>query len=563
MNNKNENINDDSRHICNNKKKENDIIANIKEINMKINQIDERIKMLKEEKLIINNELINIISCKESIDAFIKFNHYLIKNYQENKNNIINYNNKEKIDEEIYRKNKWNSTINLKFYELDIIDIEKFANNFNEIIFDLYDLNNLKMNNSFAEIIKNEYDSSLKNIQNGKCAFNKNIFLKSISYKIVNNLIPFLKLNKENYNINDINQNITIYLSYYIKSLYYEKIINENFKFINKEYKYNKKELQKIIIELNNEKKKQEIIKMDIHEKIINDEKNVNSLNNVLIKDKLLNNFNEEKNKLSQEENDYLQICYNINNLEIQRNEIMYDCEKIINEYKNIINGLNIEKNKLDKELDKIDKKTSKLSTNIEQRTLKANNEIIEYRKVIAEKYNNIKEYLKKCRTKLGENTDEYNALITSINDTMKQKNDDFLDIDEIKSKKLVFNQDNNHKGKERNENLLKNSFLSPLNDKTLSKFSKYSTNKIKKHINYYNKYFSNDLKNEKEKNKRKKNLKSFSQINFYKGSYNSPDIYTKTKNRNNSINKSNEIKNAFIYSQNATSFIDKYAQNL
>ena len=76
---------------------------------------------------------------------------------------------KEKIDEEIYKKNKWNSTINLQFYELSIIDFEKLADNFNEIIFDLYNLNNLKMNNSFAEIIKKEINSSIKNIQSGKC----------------------------------------------------------------------------------------------------------------------------------------------------------------------------------------------------------------------------------------------------------------------------------------------------------------------------------------------------------------------------------------------------------
>ena len=570
LKNNNENITDNKSKsnedfIYNNKQKENDIINNINEINLKINQIDERIKMLREEKLTINNELINIISCKESIDAFIKFNHYLIKNYQENKDNKMDKNIKEKIDEEIYKKNKWNSTINLHFYELSIIDFEKLSDNFNEIIFDLYNLNKLKMNNSFAEIIKKEINSSIKNIQSGKCLFNKNIFLKSISYKIVNNLISHLQLDKKNNNINDINQNIIIYLSYYIKSLYYEKIINENFKFINKEYKYNKKELQKIISELNNEKKKQEIIKMDIHEKVINDEKNENIINNVLIKSKLLDNFNEKSNKLSQEENDYLQTCYKINNLEIQKNEIISDSEKIINEFKNIINELNNEKNKLNKELEEIDKKISNLSTNIEERTIKANNEIIEYRKVIAEKYNNIKEHLKKCKIKYGENTEEYNSLLTSINDTIKQKSNDICDINEIRIKQLAYSQDNAYKLKERNENLLKNSFYSSFNYKTKPKIGKYSSNKITKHINYYNKYFSHNLNEEKEKNKRKPNLKSFSQIQFYKGSYN-PSLDNNIKNKNNNSNKdiSNEIKNNnIIQSQNVTSMIDKYAKNL
>ena len=44
-----------------NKMKENNILNNIKEINLKINQIDETLRMLKEEKNSINNELIIVI----------------------------------------------------------------------------------------------------------------------------------------------------------------------------------------------------------------------------------------------------------------------------------------------------------------------------------------------------------------------------------------------------------------------------------------------------------------------------------------------------------------------
>ena len=566
-----------------NKKKENDIINNIKDINMKINQIDERLKMLKEDKQTINNELINIISCKESIDALIKFNHYLIKNYQEIKENITNKNNNEvKIDEEKYKKNKWNSSINLYFYELNIIDIEKFSHDFNEIIFDLFNLNDnnknnsninskngisLKENNSFEDIIKKEFYSSLKNIQNGIGKYNKNIFLKSISYKIVNNLITFLNLYKENNNINEINQNITIYLSYFIKSLYYEKIIGENLKFINKEYKYNKKELQKIISELTNEKKKQEIIKMDIQEKIDNNKKDIKLINNESIKNRLLNNFSEQTNKLSKDENDYLQICYNINNLTLQKKEILSDSETILSEFNIQIKELNLEKNEILKELEEIEKKITDISNILEQRTLKANNEIIEYRKMIAGKYNNIKAHLKKCKIKYGHNTDVYNSLLTSINDSIHRKNKDIFDINDLNSIKLTSSHDNYYIREINSENLSKNSFHSSYDGKGKYKPNIYASNKIKKHINYYNKYFNLNISKEKEpqeKEAKKHNLKSFSQINFYKGLYNNQSLNKNSKNRNVNIIKSDKInKINTLNSSNTTSFIDKYAQNL
>ena len=129
-----------------NKRQEKDIIENINNIKLKINQTDEILKMLKEEKDSTTNQLINIISCKESIDALIKFNHYLIKNYIKEKNEntesneIIN-------DEEIYNKNKWEEPIHLFFYEICSLDSEQFSKGFNDIIIDIFDINNMPIFN--------------------------------------------------------------------------------------------------------------------------------------------------------------------------------------------------------------------------------------------------------------------------------------------------------------------------------------------------------------------------------------------------------------------------------
>ena len=597
--------------INNNKKKEQDIINNIKAINMKKNEINERIKMLKEEKHTINNELINIISCKESIDALIKFNHYLLKNYQDiktikgNKNNIKE-NNEICNDKEIYYKNKWKSPIKIYYHELKIIDVNKFSNGFNEIILDLFDfINNndknlgnginLKQNFiSYEEIIAKQFKLLINKIENRLTEYNENNFLNLITSTIINNVIPIMKIYNEGININELKQNIVIYLSYYLKELYYEKIISENLKFINKEYKYNKKELEKQINEFNNEEKKQEIIKMDITERINNVEKDMEIIDNQSIKNKLLNNIKEDNTiNISKEEHNYLQLCYNINNLNIQKNTLLSECAKITNEFDLEKNQIILEKKNYEKKLDEIDNKINILSSQLEQATLKANNEIIEYRKIIAEKYNNIKTHLKKCKKIYGNNEEEYNSLLDNINETIHQKNKDNLNIKELQSIKLISSNDYSYQlSKLRNEKLRKYSFYSYDNkiikssdfnfseDKNLedklvlnydndnkkknnngrrnsdkNKRNIFSSNKLLKHRNYYYKYFRSNSKNDtKEKNKRK-NLKSFSHLHFYKSLYNKPGI----NNQYEIISQKNTINKV----SNSTSFIDKYAKNL
>ena len=84
-------------------------------------------------------------------------------------------------------------------------------------------------------------------------------FLEKISNIIISKLKLFLCKKFCNFNFSETNKNITnimIYLSYYLKSLYYENLITCSLKFINKDYKYNKKELQNINNDLNIEIKK-------------------------------------------------------------------------------------------------------------------------------------------------------------------------------------------------------------------------------------------------------------------------------------------------------------------
>ena len=108
-----------------NKASESVIINNKKEINKRLEQINENLKMLKEEKLSINDELIDILSFKESLE-YINKNNFLKIIKKMDLNNNINVNklenninsNEDEEEEDIL-------PIKIYLYELEIIDPNK------------------------------------------------------------------------------------------------------------------------------------------------------------------------------------------------------------------------------------------------------------------------------------------------------------------------------------------------------------------------------------------------------------------------------------------------------
>lgn len=52
------------------------------------------------------------------------------------------------IDKEIYYTNRWAKPILIHFYEMNIINIDQFSNGFNDIILDIYDINNKSLDSS-------------------------------------------------------------------------------------------------------------------------------------------------------------------------------------------------------------------------------------------------------------------------------------------------------------------------------------------------------------------------------------------------------------------------------
>ena len=146
------------RDIEINKASEKVIINNYNEVNLKIVQIQENLKMLKEEKNTTKNELINLISCKESLESIIKLNINQLNIHNNNQEKIKENDKNSEIEE--YENNKWTKPSELYMYELEIIDSNKASKLICNQLFNIFNINNNKEDDNNSNDNDNIYKES-------------------------------------------------------------------------------------------------------------------------------------------------------------------------------------------------------------------------------------------------------------------------------------------------------------------------------------------------------------------------------------------------------------------
>ena len=596
---KNKNINENEirqlmREIEINKASESVIINNKNEINKKLYQINENLNLLKEEKLSINDELIDIISYKESLECINKNN---ILNLIKNMNSKSNINDLNKITNNINSiEIKGNKTIKLYLYELKIIDPNKSSskicdelsdafriignynskNNISYINNDIINNSKNNTNSNFYPSCKNKdtntidiFENTKNNIYN-KETFNNTIHNYKYKNKSLNNsciddftykdnnyifdknklknsikkeINTFILNTKNNYqlkidseiselitnflneiamiisnqlknndnnffiNYSNLHNDLIVYLSYFFKIFYYDIIIENNYRFINKEYKTQKKENKKIKEIINNELLKLDNKYDEIKAKKLYNENQLNILNSSN-KSPTINN--ENYLNLSPTEQSYIQICIKINSILKQKEEI----SKLINQYENDINNKKKEKDNeienLNKEIEKIKKEINDINNEKELNTLKNNDDIIKYRKIIADKYNIIKEQLQLYKTKYGSNLSLYNKFINNINNSIqKTYNKSFFDLDKKTdfinydlNNGIIMNggENKNKNDKYINLNMIENFKINSLNN-NIKNSKIFNTNRL-----HENNSFNKSINNKNNKNNREIN---------------------------------------------------------
>ena len=381
---------------------------NLNEYLIKKNQITEINNMLNEEKIIIENNLLNLISEKESFEEIIKS--YL--KFCLNDNNNLNINNN-KIK-------KYSENFEIFYYEISIINLINFSQNFSEIFFDFIEKNNLFKNISYE-----------KNINIKICKFELNTliknklinFIESKGQKSKKNLNDFIiNLSKEillKFNINFFNsKKFENFIKINIKLNYLTKIIESSINFINNSFKQILNENNKKLLEIN----------LIINKLNLEQNEKENKLNEIDEKKNLLINSNANNNSyLNQKEKEYLILNEKSLNILNKKKEN----EKELNE---IILTFNLFKENIINKIDELNNKNISLQNEIEYlnsqndiNILNIQKEIENIKKSIKDKYKMIKIQLTIFKRKHKNNLNLYEKLIDKINNTLNLNNNTLI----------------------------------------------------------------------------------------------------------------------------------------
>ena len=315
---------------------------------IEMNQLIENLKLLKEEKLMISNDLINLMSLRENFEDIIKTRakyifkirkktplsnksskHYNKENTDEIVGDVININ----MNMEENNNNNINiNDIKIEYYDiLNITSINKLCNyiykiiatnivsNFSSLLIEL----NLK--NIIFSCVENAFNKYIKNNQN-----------LIITNKITNLLIREISVNIVNYNIKINNIFIQPQFELLLKCIFklfsLEKKINEGLKFVNNDYVFNKNALKEKKFEI--EKKINECIKQ---RKELNIEKNKIN-NDCNLSNEYLKKIDEIKNIINIKENEIKKIKEELNlSLSVYQGQM----DELIQENKNLENKYN------------------------------------------------------------------------------------------------------------------------------------------------------------------------------------------------------------------------------
>ena len=389
--------------------------------------------------------------------------------------------------------------------------------------------------------IKNEIKNFIKNINNKDTSIEK--FNEVISEMIINKLCEYgYFLNKKN---------LMIYLSCYFKKTFYECMISLKLKFINKDYKSIKKNKKKKIEFYHDQLTKLNTRTETIKNTIILQENKIKMLNNIENKDKNENineiniNNNIKNLKLTLDEQNYIQLCRKANSYINEKNEIEREIEEAENDKKlNKYQG-EIKIDSIKNQIKNINDQINLLENESFSKKAKSDEEISKCRKLIIEKFNIMKEYLKKFRNKCSNiDINIYNEFIDTISGNINNKYyKSLLDLEKCNSNAL--SNSSIHKVKTKNKEISKTSipnfsftntnkenFNIPSQNNFISKTHRRTASDMTKPISL-NEDFLSPVNHNKSKN---------FLIYKDKDDKSSADIYNSTSKKKNTVY--NDVKN-------------------
>ena len=444
-----------------------------------LNQIEENLKLLKEEKLASSNELLNLMTLRENYEELIKLKAKYIFNSSKIKKNLGDKKNEKKDNTMLEKElimlndniNMDENKINIEYHDiLNIQSISKLCNfiykiissnivaNFSSLLIEL-NLKNVIL--SCIDTAFNKFINNNKNYQNSKI----NSFIRDISVNIVNSDIKISNL--------FIEPQFEILLKYIFKLFSVEKIINDELKFVNNDYSYNKNILKNkrdnILNKINDCNKQKRNIENE-KQKIKNDckmmknylDKSEEYKNIIKIKEseikKIKNELSVTQNMYQGQINSLLTINQKLEN-EYNNDDLKYKIENINKQIDSLFNGIKIKI----KNINDNNKKNNLINEMIQDI-----NKCLEYDGNINYNHNsniNINDhYSNSSRIPTNNNIELNDELNKIINENIKNNNDEeeneeisdellssYNSLDEInqeEEKKNKINYENNNKNK-------------------------------------------------------------------------------------------------------------------
>ena len=360
-----------------------------------ISQRDEvisRMLMLKEERQNSKDYLNDMISTKESLEEIAKM--------------IINVKGFNPRDIEVF------------FYEIKRVDITKVAKEIGEGIHSM--MTSEESNNDIDErakingIVQNEMIDIVNFDDTLITSYKVGTFISGIANKIIAGISNSISLF---YSI----QRVVDYIKYIIKINYYDCIIINEINFIDKDSKAAKKELKRTIEESELTISKLKVKINEFHSQL----SSLKQKENVLIENKAKSLI-----YLSPEEKEYIRLNEKANFLLKKKKEQMTAFESEEIKFNNEIALIQNKVDSLIKENKLKEMQIERIDTDIKYQKGNVNNEIINLRKEIADKFRLIKAQLALFKKKHGDtNMDLYNKLVQRINRTLKMTSKTMLNL--------------------------------------------------------------------------------------------------------------------------------------
>ena len=217
-------------------------------------------------------------------------------------------------------------------------------------------------------------------------------------------------------------EKLILFIKYFIKSFYYEKIISTEFSFINHEYKNNNKLLQNYI----------SLIEKNLNK--LNSQNEENLLTKKQLEEKIIY-LNDEMNKdsnLTEQEKEYIKLNQKLKDLNDEKNMIKYELIDYENEY-------NFNNENIDNKIDALNNKNILLKKNIIscQEEIKMKNkhykmEIQKLEKEIKKHFEVIRNQIEVYKKKYGDNMELYNKFISRIEESLRLTNMSILTDDNL-----------------------------------------------------------------------------------------------------------------------------------